>query len=279
MAAKLTQNDRVGFHYSVMCLAMWPILLWLGARDAGSTRRYVEHDIAAGLYSRIVFVIVDQIMDIFSSVFIWLAYLVPSYAMSGLYTDAGTKTNGFILYLGYMLLYFISIQMLVRAVIYLVPMERTASVISGFLLLLGILVNGVMLQQDDLPPYLTWLQYISPSRWTLPELLRWELSDSVLISSISEDVRCSTKRPYQDIIVQAPQCPPPSGAQVLTNYDYMRGSRIWESTDESFLVALAVLYGICALVAIFAFVLNCTDYMKSKEKKARKGHKVTSNAP
>ncbi|XP_050681675.1 ATP-binding cassette sub-family G member 8 isoform X4 [Leptidea sinapis] len=275
---KLTQNDRVGFHYAVACVSCWPLLLWLSAREASSARRYVERDIAVGLYSRTLYILFDQFLELWSGVVTWLAYLVPSYAMSGLYAQAAASYDGFYVYLGYMVLYFISIQMLCRAAVFLVPMEKTASVISGFCLLLSTLVNGVMLQQQDLPPYTSWLDYVSPSRWVIPEILRREMSETALRSSISKDLRCTNKqRQHLDIIVQSP-CPPPNGTQVLSNYEYLRSEHLWD-TEDNFLIALVIFYAVFALVAISAFVFDCTKYVKSKEKRSLKGHKVTVNTP
>ncbi|KAJ0179715.1 hypothetical protein K1T71_004306 [Dendrolimus kikuchii] len=277
--AKLTQNDRVGFHYSVMCLTVWPILLWLSVKEASSMRHHVERDIAVGLYSRIMFILFDQFLELWSAVLTWLAYLVPSYAMSGLYAQSPGSFDGFYIYLGYMVLYLISTQMLCRATVFIIPMEKTASMISGLFLLLGILVNGVMIQSQDLPNYVRWLEYVSPSRWTIPAVLQRELSETALKSSISKEARCTNKqRPYQDIIVQSP-CPPPNGTQVLSNYEFLRSENIWEWTDESFLIALAIFYGVFALVTIVAFVVDCTRYVKSKERRSVKGHKVTVNTP
>lgn len=277
--SRLTQNDRVGFHYTVMCLTVWPVLLWLSAREASSMRQHVERDIAVGLYSRSVFILFDQFMELLSGVLTWLAYLVPSYAMSGLYAQSPMSFDGFYLYLGYMVLYLISIQMLCRATIFVVPMEKTSTVIAGFCLLLSSLVNGVMLHQKDIPYYFRWLEYVSPSRWTLPEVLRLELSETALKSSISKDIRCPTKqRPYQDIIVQS-SCPTPNGTQVLSNFDYFKSDHIWEWNNESFLIALAVFYGIFAFIGFFAFVADCTRYTKSKERASMKGHKISVNTP
>lgn len=42
-----------------MCLTVWPILIWLTAREASSMRHHVERDIAVGLYSRTVFILYD----------------------------------------------------------------------------------------------------------------------------------------------------------------------------------------------------------------------------
>lgn len=83
---------------------------------------------------------------------------------------------------------------------------------------------------------------------------------------------------YQDIIVQSP-CPPPNGTQVLSNFDYLRGNKPWEWTDESFLVALAIFYAVFALIAILAFVCDSTKYVRRKERHSMKGHKVTVNTP
>lgn len=84
--------------------------------------------------------------------------------------------------------------MLFRAVVFLVPMEKTAAIIGGFCLLLSTLVNGVMLHQQDLPHYWRWLEYVSPSRWTLPEILQDELSETALKTSISKEMRCTNKQ-------------------------------------------------------------------------------------
>ncbi|XP_059052503.1 ATP-binding cassette sub-family G member 8 [Achroia grisella] len=277
--SKLTQNDRIGYHYAVMCLTVWPILLWLSAREASSMRHHVERDIAVGLYSRTIFILFDQFLELWSAVLTWLAFIVPSYAMTGLYAQTPGSFDGFYIHIGYMLLYLISVQMLCRATIFLVPMEKTAATIAGFCLLLSTLVNGVLLHQADLPQYARWLEYVSPSRWTMPEVLQKELSETALRNSISKDIRCTNKqRPYQDIIVQSP-CPPPNGTQVLSNYEYLRSDNIWEMTEHSFLIALAVFYAVFALVAMFAFIFDCTKYVKSKERKSTKGHKINANTP
>ncbi|CAH0407909.1 unnamed protein product [Chilo suppressalis] len=277
--AKLTQNDRVGFHYTVCCITLWPLLIWVGAREASSIRRHVERDISAGLYSRTVFILFDQFLELWSGVVTWLAFLVPSYAMSGLYAQSQASFDGFYIYLGYMVLYLISIQMMCRALIFLVPMEKTSTIFAGFCILLATLVNGAMLHQADLPQYVRWIEYVAPSRWLLPELLNKELSETALRNSISKEIRCTNKqRPYQDIIVQSP-CPPPNGTQVLSNFEYLRTDKLWEWTDETVLIALAIFYAVFAIIGIFAFVLDCTKYARRKHRASLKGHKVTMNTP
>ncbi|XP_063378876.1 ATP-binding cassette sub-family G member 8 [Cydia fagiglandana] len=277
--AKLTQNDRVGYHYSVMCLSLCPLLMWLTAREASSMRRHVERDVAVPLYSRTVFILYDQFLELWSAVLTWFAYLVPSYAMSGLYAQTPGSFDGFYIYLGYTALYLIATQMMFRAFVFLVPMEKTATILAGFCFLLSTFANGVMLHQQDLPQYWRWLEYVSPSRWTLPEILMKELSETALRTSISKEMRCTNKqRPYNDIIVQS-QCPPPNGTQVLSNYEYLRADHIWEWSQESFLIALAIFYAVFAVIALLAFVCDCTKYVRRKERNSLKGHKVTVNTP
>ncbi|RVE40245.1 hypothetical protein evm_015105 [Chilo suppressalis] len=178
-----------------------------------------------------------------------------------------------------MVLYLISIQMMCRALIFLVPMEKTSTIFAGFCILLATLVNGAMLHQADLPQYVRWIEYVAPSRWLLPELLNKELSETALRNSISKEIRCTNKqRPYQDIIVQSP-CPPPNGTQVLSNFEYLRTDKLWEWTDETVLIALAIFYAVFAIIGIFAFVLDCTKYARRKHRASLKGHKVTMNTP
>lgn len=86
------------------------------------------------------------------------------------------------------------------------------------------------------------------------------------------------QRQHLDIIVQSP-CPPPNGTQVLSNFDYIRSNKPWESTEDTFLIALAIFYAVFALVAMLAFVFDCTKYVRSKEKSLKKGFKVTVNTP
>lgn len=86
------------------------------------------------------------------------------------------------------------------------------------------------------------------------------------------------QRPYQDIIVQSP-CPPPNGTQVLSNFDYLRTDNLWEWSEETFLIALAIFYAIFALIGMIAFTADCSKYVKRKERTSMKGHKVTASTP
>lgn len=64
--AQLTLNDRLGYHYTIMCVATWPILLSLTLGDVKGNRRTVERDIRDGLYGRFTY--------IFMKVFVRLSF-------------------------------------------------------------------------------------------------------------------------------------------------------------------------------------------------------------
>lgn len=54
---QLNLNDRVGYHYSVMVLMSWPLLLMLMLAEVCKNRETVERDIRDGLYGRLTYII------------------------------------------------------------------------------------------------------------------------------------------------------------------------------------------------------------------------------
>lgn len=54
---QLNLNDRQGYHYSVMCVAVWPILLYLTTLEVTKNRKTVQRDIRDGLYNRSTYII------------------------------------------------------------------------------------------------------------------------------------------------------------------------------------------------------------------------------
>lgn len=97
-----------------------------------------------------------------------------------------------------MLLYLSCIQIFMVAAIYLLPFTNTATIIASAILSAFFLVAGYALHLRDIPHYLRWLQYLSPTSWLLPYLLNRELSpEAVQVSSVStlcrnKQVRCPT---------------------------------------------------------------------------------------
>lgn len=54
---QLNLNDRLGYHFSVMCISIWPILLTLTLSDIKRNKATVERDINDNLYGRTTYII------------------------------------------------------------------------------------------------------------------------------------------------------------------------------------------------------------------------------
>lgn len=55
---QLALNDRIGYHYTVMCVASWPLLLALTLGDIRSRKETVERDVRDGLYGRFTYIVI-----------------------------------------------------------------------------------------------------------------------------------------------------------------------------------------------------------------------------
>lgn len=55
--SELVLNDRLGFHYGIMCVMVWPILLYLTLLEVRKNRRTVERDIKDKLYGRLTYIV------------------------------------------------------------------------------------------------------------------------------------------------------------------------------------------------------------------------------
>lgn len=54
---QLNLNDRLGYHYSIMCISIWPILLTLTISDIRRNKATIERDIKDNLYGRTTYII------------------------------------------------------------------------------------------------------------------------------------------------------------------------------------------------------------------------------
>jgi ABC-type multidrug transport system permease subunit len=210
----------------------------------------------------VVTVCFQSIINLPPSLFIWLIYLVPSYSMSGLYMQSLNDYEGFYVYIGVMLLYLVGVQKFILTFIYLVPLRDTAATISALILTALFVSSGYLIHFKDLPAYVKWLEYVSPTTWTLPYLLSRELSPEAIASS-SALMYCRNKQvQHQDIIVQLP-CPTGNGTQVLSNYGYLT-SQLKFYNYGSTPIALAVFYIIFFVAACLAFL--CCQHKSSKNR-------------
>lgn len=95
----LTYNDRLGYHHTMMAIALWPIILLI-IRDIQNDRKCAEKEIYLELYGRTVYIFVQSILSVLPSVCIWLAYLMPAHSMAGLFVVHTNNEIGLYLYFG-----------------------------------------------------------------------------------------------------------------------------------------------------------------------------------
>lgn len=53
---QLNLNDRIGYHYSVMCVMSWPLLLLLTLSEVQRNKNTVDRDIKDGMYTRLTYI-------------------------------------------------------------------------------------------------------------------------------------------------------------------------------------------------------------------------------
>ncbi|KAJ8944051.1 hypothetical protein NQ318_016249 [Aromia moschata] len=262
---QLILNDRQGYHYSVMCLMLWPLLLFLTISEIRRNRRTVERDIKDGLYGRLTYIITKTVINLLPSLFIWLIYVVPSYSMCGLYMQSTHNYDGFYIYIGVMLIYLSCIQIFITAFIYMLPVTNAAAIISSAFVSAFFLASGYVLHFKDLPPYYKWLNHASPTSWLIPFLLNRELSPEAVQSSSATTLCRNMQVQHQDIIVQVP-CPnqtKPNGTSVLLNYGYLKSEGyVFDYGNTP--VSMVVFYVIFFIIACISFAMNSSRAKNSK---------------
>ncbi|KAL1464409.1 hypothetical protein WDU94_004059 [Cyamophila willieti] len=259
--SQLLLNDRFGYHFTIMCLVSWPLLISLSmARCHGHDRAAVESDIKDGLYSRAVYIIVMLCCSIPASLVIWLGLVIPAYAMSGLYIQ-GPDTEAFYIYVVYTILYLSCMQTLFITIGFLTPSRAVATLISGLVSSLIALTSGVPVHIKDLIPSLSLTTQLSPARWIMLAVLSREYSPPVL-SSYSANMLCRNKQvQHQDIIVQLP-CPPPNGTAALSYVGFL------PQGEENYWAVPSIFWAVCLGACVVIFVaLGSLCKQKVKVKK------------
>ncbi|KAK9871754.1 hypothetical protein WA026_014209 [Henosepilachna vigintioctopunctata] len=265
----LNLNDRPGYHYNVMAMMCWPLLLLITSSEIKKNRNIVERDIRDGLYSRFTYIFFKTLFNIFPSLFIWLNYLVPSYSMSGLYMQSPNDYDGFYIYLGVMLLYLSCLQILLTAFIYLIPFSNGSVLAASTVLTCMFSASGYLIHFNDMPVYIHYLKYISPLEWLLPYLLNRELSPEALATVLISPALCRNKQILpQDIIVQS-SCPTPNGTQILSNYGYLDNQNYILNYGNTPL-SLVVFYMVFLFLTYLSFVVN---FGRCRTRRQRTGNK------
>ncbi|KAG8278097.1 hypothetical protein J6590_028923 [Homalodisca vitripennis] len=265
----LLQADRLGYHYTMMCVvgaALLPLVAISRTHD--TDRLAAESDIKDNLYSRFMYIFVATLVSVPASVLVWLGFIIPAYAMTGLYNQ-GPGSDGFHPYIGYMLVYLCTLQCLVTLLSYLCPGRLSAALLSA-LVVLGIsLVCGFPVHRRDLSiPLDTQLAVISPARWILPTLAAREYTNDALVASSAQHICKKNQVQRQDIIVQLP-CPSPDGVSALSYHGLQLPGALPISLPYPPYIPPLILAVACLLLIPVAYIFSSRCY-KLKNRRRNK---------
>lgn len=139
---------------------------------------------------------------------VYLWYLAPAFAMSGLHLVVDENLTSMWSYLAYGLMYLMFQHLICVFFAHICKWSSLAAFFAGIVIGEMTLGGGVMLHLENLP---TWYRQLSPLEWTLATLLPQVHAADVL----NKLTTCKGQQVLrQDIIVQAP-CEPPDGYLAL----------------------------------------------------------------
>lgn len=242
--SNLYLRDRIGYHYASLGIFFWPLSL-LAMCDIANSRPNVERDIRDGLYCRFIYILIELICSVLAWCIVYLIYLAPAFAMSGLHLVPDENLTSLWNYLAVGLLYLMLQHLICIFFAHVCKSTYLAALFAGLVVGEITLAGGVTLHLDNLP---SWYQRISTMQWSLSLLLpRLYKSESM-----SKLANCRPKQiQRQDIIIQA-ACEPPDGALALREVGLdklnIRGE-LWLGTGVAVTAVLIVLGFLCVKYA------------------------------
>lgn len=93
-----------------------------------------------------------------------------------------------------MLLYLSCVQIFLTSLIYLLPASKASVFIASIILTFLFGVSGYFIHFNDVPAYLKYLNYASPTEWLLPFLLNRELTPTALSTVLASPPLCRNKQ-------------------------------------------------------------------------------------
>ncbi|XP_054275896.1 ATP-binding cassette sub-family G member 8-like [Macrosteles quadrilineatus] len=264
----LLQADRLGYHYTMLCVvgaALLPVVAI--ARTHDMDRLAAESDVKDNLYSRTLYIIVATLVSVPPSLLLWLGFIIPAYAMTGLYNQ-GPAPDGFYVYIGYMLVALCTLQSLTTLLGYLCPGRLSASLLSCLLILCLSLVSGFPVLRWDLPPLSPHLAVLSPARWILAPLAGREYAQEAVIASSAQHICKKNQVQRQDIIVQLP-CPSPNGSAALAYHGLQLPDSLPLPLAYSPYLPPLMLAVVCLLLIPMAYVCSGRCYTLRRRQRSK----------
>ena len=107
---------------------------------------------------------------------VFLSLTVPAYLLTGLHYPDIADLNSFYTYLGYILLYLLSTQLLATTLSNLLASRHIATIITGLVITCQALVSHYLIHSDDLSSWVKWIRFMSPQFWMGQPILDGELA-------------------------------------------------------------------------------------------------------
>ncbi|KAK6638527.1 hypothetical protein RUM43_006794 [Polyplax serrata] len=228
---QLLLGDRLGFHYTVFCVTLWPLILLTSLNTVRRERRFVLNEIKENLYGRTVFVVMKVICGLPGSLLMWLSYLVPSFIMSGLHYQGSNaeSTKTFYLYIGLSLLYLHALQLLSTGISWLFRNTLIALFFIFLLFTTAFTFSGFPIHADDTGAVGNHIKLVSPTYRLTSTVLQRELRPDAFKEH--NHVCRNKQRQRPEIIVQV-ACPTPNGTAELEYLNMLPGKGDWLRTNS-----------------------------------------------
>lgn len=244
-------EDRFGFYYVMMTLALWPTLL-TSLSGVWKEKATVARDTREKLYHRFTYVICKLTYSLPPAAAVAIAYAVPAYSMAGL--QATSPVHPFGVYIGYMLLYVLTLRMLAIACAWAFASRHLAATWVGFILTIAAVSAGYTVHFEDLSSVFSWAQWISPVRWVMEQLVHNEFPSSGT-SSDDHKYICSRNPVVQQDngILSRADCGMPTDYHALLFHGYQNQWPLYQP------ICIVIAFHVVFLVGGLFFFLTSRD--------------------
>lgn len=250
-------EDRFGFYYVMLALAVWPTVLDT-ITSAWKEKGIVDRDTRERLYHKFTYALCKLTYSLVPAAAVAVAYSVPAYSMAGLQTTSRVRPFG--VYIGYMILYLLTLRMMALACTWACSTRHLAATWAGFLFTIVSLVAGYSIHPSDISIMFSWAQWVSPVHWIYNLLVQNEFN-----SSLSEDVRYScTRNPVvqqENAILMRAECGMPTDSDALKFHGAQEQWPLYKPIS-----IVIVFHAVCLVIGLFLFLTVSHSKKKRPEK-------------
>eukprot|EP00096_Caligus_rogercresseyi_P011213 TRINITY_DN4346_c0_g1_i1.p1 TRINITY_DN4346_c0_g1~~TRINITY_DN4346_c0_g1_i1.p1 ORF type:complete len:975 (+),score=241.06 TRINITY_DN4346_c0_g1_i1:188-3112(+) len=168
-------NDRLGFHHVMMSVGIWPVMMAMITNE-WNNKMPISRDVEDKLFSKVAYIFIKTLYSIPGIVGIFFAYIIPGYLLAGIHYRNVNDLDVFYYYIGYMMLYLLSIRMMMSSFVHLNSSRHWATAMSGVFMIILSLMNGYVIHIKDLGDWTSWIKFVSPQFWMNHPIQQGEFS-------------------------------------------------------------------------------------------------------